>query len=224
MRLSLFIAEFVDRLENEVNWNFNFIRAVYFGVAIKDNAVLVMSKMIVEPHRRPRNMLRWVPCDSDKITHVLLLAYNVIIFRASHQPQGTHMGNRKPRPNDKPKAFATLARRILKDRKLTQARFCQIAFEKSDGELRLWQPSMGAMLAGRGMPTNRWPIIFAATLDLTPARRDQLIAAARKDCENWGAKRVVQWLITERFLLPYLPRDDAPAASPPEYPSSPASP
>ena len=134
------------------------------------------------------------------------------------------MGNRKPRVNDKPKAFSTLARRILKDRKLTQARFCQIAFEKSGGELFLWQPVLGAMLAGRSMPTTRWPIVFAATLDLSPARRDQLIAAARKDREAWGAKRIVNYRITERFLLPHLPHDDAPAASPPECPSSPASP
>ena len=134
------------------------------------------------------------------------------------------MGNRKPRVNDKPKAFSTLARRILKDRKLTQSRFCQMVFEKSGGEIFIHQPTMGAMLAGLNMPTNRWPIIFAATLDLSPERRDQLIAAARKDRENWGAKRIVNYRITERFLLPHLPRDDAPAASPPEYPSSPASP
>lgn len=134
------------------------------------------------------------------------------------------MGNRKPKPHDKPKAFATMARKLLKDRKLTMERFCQMAHEKSDGEVFVWQATLSAMLRGCGMPTNRWPLIFVATLDLPPSQRGKLIAAARKDCEEWGAKKIITYRITERFLLPHLPHDDAPAASPPEYPSSPASP
>ena len=134
------------------------------------------------------------------------------------------MGNRKPKPHDKPKAFATMARKLLKDRKLTMKRFAQMVEDKSGGEVHIWWSTVSAVFRSEHMPTNRWPLIFAATLDLSPAQRDRLVAAARKDCEEWGAKKIVTYRITERFLLPHLPHDDAPAASPPEYPSSPASP
>lgn len=134
------------------------------------------------------------------------------------------MGNRKPKPHDKPKAFATMARKLLKDRKLTMKRFAQMVEDKSGGEVHIWWSTVSAVFRSEHMPTNRWPLIFTAALDLSPAQRDKLIAAARKDCEEWGAKKIVTYRITERFLLPHLPHDDAPAASPPEYPSSPASP